>query len=60
MNGPFVGFSMILRELRLMDKQPGYRFILLCALVLAFIGLFGAVLLAIGGGLDKLHRLGLF
>ena len=49
---------MILRELRLMNKQPAYRFILLCVLALFFVGLCATALFA--GGIVTLHRLGLF
>ena len=51
-------FSKLLKELRLMANQPGYRFVLvwvlvLCRLALCYIALPVA-------GLASLHRLGLF
>lgn len=54
---PFSGFSLVLKELRLMHKQPSYRFILMYLLVARLVGFVGVSLLI--ALLVALHRFGL-
>ena len=56
--GSFMDFSKLLRELRLMAKQPGYRFVLVWLLVLFRLLLCYVALPAAGAA--SLHRFGLF